>query len=365
MPDIRPPPESCVTQIITIFVVRTNPYRILRRRIPIACLLLLVSSAASSLTAFSQRIVRTGSEITHGLISEESLESRIRFLTDSICGGRGCGTSGSVEAGMWIGRQFGKAGAVPMGEGWFRSFRADNGTVCRNVIGLIPSTGQTPGRRYLIIAAHYDGHGFLDGKMYPGADSNASGVAAMLGLGEMISAMVSYGKTYSQNIILVGLDAKNLSMGGAGHLWGMIRDGGLRDPVHGNVIKPSDISMMVNIDQIGSSLSPVHPERGDYLIMLSDGRSDYYRAALRAADAKAGTGMDLAFDYYGSRSFTDMFYRRVSDQKVFLENGVNAVMFTSGITMNNNKTWDTVDSLDMTLLMHRIWIMFHWIERII
>ena len=40
-------------------------------------------------------------------------------------------------------------------------------------------------------------------------------------------------------------------------------------------------------------------------------------------------------------------------------------MFTSGISMNNNKTRDTVSTLDLSLLKRRIWLMFHWLERVI
>ena len=40
-------------------------------------------------------------------------------------------------------------------------------------------------------------------------------------------------------------------------------------------------------------------------------------------------------------------------------------MFTSGITLNNNKDRDTADTLDYTVMKKRIWLIFHWIERVI
>ena len=39
------------------------------------------------------------------------------------------------------------------------------------------------------------------------------------------------------------------------------------------------------------------------------------------------------------------------------------MLFTSGITMNNNKPYDTVGSLDMNVLKRRVWLIFHYIER--
>jgi hypothetical protein len=74
--------------------------------------------------------------------------------------------------------------------------------------------------------------------------------------------------------------------------------------------------------------------------------------------------MDISLDYYGSENFTKIFYR-LSDQKVFVDNKIPAVLFTSGITMNNNKTWDRVENLDMEIYRRRIDLMYHWIEKML
>ena len=70
-------------------------------------------------------------------------------------------------------------------------------------------------------------------------------------------------------------------------------------------------------------------------------------------------GLDLGFSYYGSENFTKLFYR-LSDQRVFVDNRIPAVMFTSGITMNNNKTWDKASTLNMEILHKRINLIYHW-----
>lgn len=316
--------------------------------------------------SFAQRkVIITGSEVTHKLISEKTIYMEIEFLSDSLCNGRATGSQGGIEAGMWVARQFKRLGIKPVNGSYSQSFEASDGSVGRNIIGMLPAAGNNTKRRYMIIAAHYDGIGQLDGAMYPGADSNASGIAAMLNVGRMISAMVSYGKVYRQNIIFVALDAKNLSMGGAKALWTAIENKELINPVTGEEIGNDNISMMVNIDQIGSCLSPLASGNKNFIIMLSDSNADFHRGSLKYASSRYEIDLELGFDYYGSSSFTEMFYKRVSDQKIFLENGIPSVMFTSGITMNNNKVRDTVDTLDMTVLKHRIWIIFHWIERTI
>ena len=60
-----------------------------------------------------------------------------------------------------------------------------------------------------------------------------------------------------------------------------------------------------------------------------------------------------------------MFYRSISDQKPFLEHGIPSVMFTSGITLRNNKADDVVDSLDYGVLRRRVLAMFYYLVRVI
>ena len=74
--------------------------------------------------------------------------------------------------------------------------------------------------------------------------------------------------------------------------------------------------------------------------------------------------MEIDLTYYGSRNFTQMFYR-LSDQRTFIDNGIPAVLFTSGITMNTNKTRDTEDTIDYEILQKRIFLIYHWLDKML
>ena len=304
-------------------------------------------------------------EKAKSLITHEKLAREVSFLTDSICQGRASGTRGSMEAAMWIRRKFEEAGLVGMTESWAQGFSIGNGMRGRNVIGMLPGSRSIPCDRYVIIGAHYDHLGMLEGKMYPGADSNASGVTAMTSLAEMFGAMRKMGRIYGSNIIFVAFDANEYDLKGSGALWDMMEHGRLRNPLTGETVTKDKISLMVNIDQIGSSLAPVSKDRKDYIIMLgtSSLKKDR-RDLLHRCNLEEGIGMDIALDYYGSENFTKIFYT-LSDQKVFVENRLPAVLFTSGITMNNNKTWDRTENLDIDIYLRRIRLMYHWIEKML
>lgn len=301
----------------------------------------------------------------HNLVWEEKLRRRIDFLTDTLCEGRATGTRGATEAAFWIMRQFRHDGLLPFDGTYSKSFAAGENTVGHNIVGMLPGSRTRPCDSYIIIGAHYDHLGILGGKMYPGADNNASGVAALLSLADMFSAMKTAGRSYGKSIIFVCFDAKELNMAGSSALWKMLEEGALTDPLSGKAVTADKIYAMANIEQAGSSLAPLDSGRKDYLIALgNDTLPAEERQLLSQCNRFYGTQLELSETYYGSRKFTDVFYR-ISDQNIFATNGIPAVFFTSGITLNTFKTYDTTETLDLEVLRKRIILVFHWLEKLL
>ena len=107
--------------------------------------------------------------------SADELMEEVEFLSGPALEGRGFGSPGGCAASFYIFRQFRNAGLRTS----FQNFES-GGKIGHNVIGV------TPGwfRSYIVVSAYYDGVGKFDGVCYPGADANASGVAALLWLDE-------------------------------------------------------------------------------------------------------------------------------------------------------------------------------------
>ena len=262
---------------------------------------------------------------------EAELRAEVHFLCDSLHAGRGFGTSGVQGSTFYLLRQLRDAGLRTT----VQSFSA-GGRTGHNVVAV------TPGwfRRYIIVGAYADGLGTLGGRIYPGADANASGVAALLALARTLPACCD-GEV---GLVFVAFDGHGADLAGSRAFLERFRT--LYPPV-----------LAVNLDQLGSSLAPVRPARPDYLIALG---GESYRPGLD--EANRGPRLDLSYDYYGSRAFTEMFYRRVSDQRWFLEAGIPAVMFTSGITEHTNKVTDTPATLDYALLERRVALIEAWLR---
>lgn len=393
---------------------KINIYRALKTHFYIffIFILLLADAAALSAQQNSVRMVPSGRN-AEKYISSESLRREVEFLSAPSFGGRASGTRGATEAAFWISRHYASIGLMPFDGSWSRSFRlpAEGGTggmrgtdgtggmhgtggtdgtggtggmrgtggtdggsalknddegcrgaVGRNIIGFLPGKNTSGKDKYVIIAAHYDSHGVIDGNLYPGADSNASGVVAMLNLAVMFGKMKELGRDYGKNLIFVATDAKERNSAGAEALMAEIRSGSLRNPSSGEAITMDKIYATVVLDIIGSTLEPIHKGRNDFLIMLSGGQFTF---DLTRANEGPGLGLDIATNYYGSQSFTEMFHRRFGDQKVFTQNGLTCAVFTSGITMLTNKTSDTAGTLDYEILRKRIFLIFHWLEKIL
>lgn len=297
------------------------------------------------------------------VVWDGKLTRDISFLCDSICYGRATGTGGNVEAAFWIIRRFEKCGLQRFGDSYVQHFYPGNSIVGHNIVGFLPGSKKKNSDKYIIVGAHYDHLGKIGDRMFPGADANASGVVAMLSIADMFSTMKLIGRAYNCNIIFVAFDAKEYSMAGSYSFWKEIEEGRLVDPQSGNTITKETIKLMVNLDQLGCSFSRLSSGRDDYLIAL-DGNSlkKSEKELLRRCNTSYQLNLEISDTYYGSESFTNLFYNKLSDQRVFVENKVPAVMFTSGITMNNNKTKDNPESINYPVFKKRIYLIWHWLE---
>ena len=333
---------------------------------------IIISAAAAIILALSGPSPAKGQSpwvsndtLAHNLVWADRLYRQVEFLSGSMCNGRATGSAGGSEAAFWLIRHFRESGLIGPGTGYARHIYSGEGIVGHNIMGMIPGSRKEPRDSYIIIGAHYDHLGVLDGKVYPGADSNASGTVALITLAEMFSSMKMLGKAYGKTLIFVAFDGQCMNLSGSYSFWRMVENGDLKDPLSGETITKDKISLMVNIDQIGCSLSPLQSGRKDYMIMLgNDSLKEEDRGKITQCNLFYGTDLEISHSYYGSKDFTRIFYT-LSDQRVFIENGVPAVLFTSGITMNNNKTYDTADTLDYEVMRRRVILIFHWIEKML
>ena len=120
------------------------------------------------------------------LITPQSQKRHIDTLCSPAMAGRAMGSEGGEKARLYIADEFRKYGVRKRGIYYEQSFLHKTNTG-KNVIGEI-SSGERNGD-YIIICAHYDHLGMIDSRFYPGANDNASGVAALLELARVFGCL--------------------------------------------------------------------------------------------------------------------------------------------------------------------------------
>ena len=143
--------------------------------------------------------------------NETKLLERLKVLSSDTFEGRRTGEKGNLLARDYIKTQFKNLDAQPFGGKYDHhfSFKTRNKTYkAANILAVFKGTVHP--KKYIVISAHYDHLGIQDGKIYNGADDDASGIAALFSFAEYLSK-----NPPKHSIILAAFDAEELGLQGA------------------------------------------------------------------------------------------------------------------------------------------------------
>jgi hypothetical protein len=201
------------------------------------------------------------------------------------------------------------------------SLRADvspRRSATRNVLGVLRGRGTEA----VVVGAHYDHLGLgqsgsLDpspeGKVHPGADDNASGVAGVL---ELARRTVERGEHPGRSIVFVGFGAEELGTLGSSYL--------VKNPTSAL----AQVAVMVNLDMIGRL-------RAGALDVHGVGTSPVWKPLLEEANKEAGLKLKLHEGGYGP-----------SDHSPFYAAGKPVFFVFTGSHADYHRPSDTVDTID-------------------
>jgi hypothetical protein len=129
--------------------------------------------------------------------------------------GRGAGTPGGDRAARQLAAWLAEMGWRPGGPGgsFLQPFALDGGGQAANVIGVLPGRDRVLAAEAVVIGAHWDHDGRVEGVVYPGADDNASGVAVVVGLARAFARTGGVART----LVVVFFGAEELGLLGSRH----------------------------------------------------------------------------------------------------------------------------------------------------
>lgn len=195
-----------------------------------------------------------------------------------------------------------------------------------NVVGVIEGSDPILRDEYVAVGAHLDHVGQHDGKVFYGADDNASGSAAVLALGEAFNALE---KRPRRSILLALWGAEEIGLLGSGYF------------VENSPVAIGQVITYLNLDMIGRDETRPgkdRPEDNRNSVNLVGSRRYAWDLHHLISVQNRMVGLDLEDDQ------EDVFFR--SDQFHFDRKGVPVIFFFAGFHPDYHKPTDTPEKLN-------------------
>jgi aminopeptidase N len=256
--------------------------------------------------------------------SEERMMETVKYLSSDELKGREIGTPEIDKAADYIAEKFKEAGLMPGGDNgsFFQQWDNPHGKIgLKNVIAAIPGKKPEFARESVVIGAHYDhlglgmsiGRSEDKGKIHPGADDNASGVAVLLELARVLKESLKP----DRSIVFVAFTGEEAGKLGSKHYVATQKQW------------PADKCVgMVNLDTVGRLGKKK-------LLVLGAGSAAEWVHIFRGAGFVTGVDIETVSEELDS-----------SDQKSFQEASVPAVQLFSGPHLDYHRPTDTADKID-------------------
>jgi Peptidase family M28 len=256
---------------------------------------------------------------------QERLRAIVETLASPDFGGRsGAAADKSVS---YLIEQFRGHGLAPLFEGDYvqpipgKEAAAVQG---RNVGALLRGSDPKACDEFVIVAAHFDHLGVRGGKLYPGADDNASGVAMML---EVARSLAKAPSPPRRAVIFVGFDLEEVGLFGSRYF------------VAHPPVALDKVVLFVTADMIGRSLAGVCDS---YVFVMGSENAP----GLRPWIDKAAQGRPLSVGLLGA----DILVLNRSDYGPFRSRGIPFLFFTTGENPRYHRPDDTADTLNYSKL---------------
>ncbi len=260
------------------------------------------------------------------VFSQKTLADHVAFLASPELLGRSPGSEGLRRAADFVAEQLAAAGLEPAGDdgSWFQEITVEGPgeqTVkVRNVLGVLRTANSERAEESVVLSAHVDhiGNGWPDahqgneGKLHPGADDNASGVAVLIELAKSLAG----GEAPIRNLLFAAFTAEE-----AGRL-------GSQYYVEHPIFPLEQLIGVINLDTVGRL-------EGRALSVLGTGTADEWQHIFRGVSFVTGVeSRNIPGNAEGS------------DQWSFIEKGVPGVQIFSGTHEDYHRPSDTADKID-------------------
>jgi hypothetical protein len=211
-----------------------------------------------------------------------------------------------------------------------------------NVLGYLEGTEKPD--ELIILTAHYDHVGVQDGKVYNGADDDASGTTAVLEIAEAFVKAKKAGHGPKRSILFMPVTGEEKGLLGSAHY------------AENPVFPLENTVTNLNIDMIGR-VDSAHMDEREFVYLIGSNRISTELHEI--SEAMNVNYTKLALDYtYNAEDHPDRIYYR-SDHWNFAKNGVPIIFYFNGTHPDYHQHTDTVEKIQFDLLKKRTDLVFY------
>lgn len=263
-------------------------------------------------------------------IDSQKLLSDLEYLASEKLQGRKTGSEGAELARELIKKRFQDLGLTSQYSEFTQKFDFFNKREMKqyanaaNIVGFIPGSET---EKLIVVTAHYDHLGMKNGKIFYGADDNASGTAALLAFAAQFSQVRP-----KHSMMFVALDAEEMGQFGSKAL------------VEDFPFPIEQVKLNINMDMVS---------RSDENVLWAVGTSHYPFLKPTLEKVAASSSISLAFghDEPGGK-LQDWTY--ASDHAAFHRQGVPFIYFGVDDHDDYHKVTDTFENIDPDFFVNTV-----------
>lgn len=217
-----------------------------------------------------------------------------------------------------------------------RTFENEKVEYGQNVVGILDGSDAALKREYVVLSAHYDHLAAQGEVIFPGADDDGSGTAAVLELARVFAE----GPRPKRSIVILFNTGEEMGLLGSGYFTD-------QEPL----VPLEDVVANFNIDMIGRSRAPDDARREnaaltdrDSVFLIGPDKHSTELFELSRQTNEETVRLRLDYTYNDESHPMRLFYR--SDHWNFAKRGVPIIFYFTGLHADYHRPTDTVDKID-------------------
>jgi hypothetical protein len=298
-------------------------------------------------------VLKPSAEVIHYMntISLDELKKHLTIIASDEMEGRDTGSRGQKKAGNYLIETYKKNG-IPFPKGASGYYQKVPASFMNKEFGSkLPDSeniwayieGSEKPEEVLVISAHYDHVGAINGDVYNGADDDGSGTVALLEIAKAFAEAKKAGFGPKRSILFLHVTGEEHGLHGS------------RFYTDNPLFPLANTITDINIDMIGRR-DEFHLDTNNYVYVIG---SDYLSTDLyNICESVNKTYLNLNLDYkFNDRKDPNRFYYR-SDHYNFAKHNIPSVFLFNGVHEDYHQATDEVSKIEFDALTKRAQLAF-------